>query len=80
MDPIERQAFDISWQIQDACNPVAVVGEFHRQLLALSHLGMDHPTLEHHPALLIMLDKIGTLFDRDAIDAAYGQVLDVVKA
>lgn len=41
---------------------------------------MDHPTLEHHPALLIMLDKIGTLFDRDAIDAAYGQVLDVVKA
>ena len=65
MSPVELYAYRLAEEIQDACNPVAVIRAFSQQVAALSHGGLDHPTLEQHPAILAMLDKVNHLFGLD---------------
>ena len=55
-DPVQKQAASDGNAVQDACNLVAVVGCFHRHLLALHRSGVcgDDP---HQPSCLAGLHQ-----------------------
>ena len=60
-DPIQRQAAADGNAVQDACNLVAVVGCFHRQLLALHRGGIYGDDLINHPVSLAFVSKLNSL-------------------
>jgi hypothetical protein len=73
---VQKAAADAS-QVQDAVNLVAIVGCFHRHLLALSSSGVSGDDLINHPVAIAFVSKLNSLcrmnFDRemaafDAID------------
>ena len=45
----ERKAAADASEVQDACNLVAIVGCWHRHLLAMSHAGVGGDHLIPHP-------------------------------
>lgn len=76
-DEIVQKAAEDANAVQDACNLVAVVGCFHRHLLALRQAGVFGDDLLNHPVSLTFVSKLSSLcrmsFDRemaafDAID------------
>jgi hypothetical protein len=58
---VERKAADDAKQIQDACNLVAVVGCWHRHLLALHRAGIGGDNLVNHPTSLAFVSKLNSL-------------------
>lgn len=80
-DPIQQKAASDAKEVQDACNLVAVVGCFHRHLLALRGIGVCGDALNNHPISLAFTSKLNSLcrisFDRElaafeAIDKLVG--------
>lgn len=58
---VERQAAEDANQIQDACNLVAIVGCWHRHLLALHRIGIGGDHLINHPTSLAFISKLNSL-------------------
>lgn len=60
-DPVQKQAAADGNAVQDACNLVAVVGCFHRHLLALHRSGICGDDLINHPVSLSFVSKFNSL-------------------
>ena len=60
-DPLQQQAAADANAVQDACNLVAVVGCFHRHLLALHRSGVSGDDLNNHPVSLAFTSKLNSL-------------------
>ena len=60
-DPILQKAASDANAVQDACNLVAVVGCFHRHLLALHRNGICGDDLINHPVSLSFVSKLNSL-------------------
>ena len=58
---VERKAAEDANQIQDACNLVAIVGCWHRHLLALHRVGIGGDNLINHPTSLAFISKLNSL-------------------
>lgn len=61
VDPVQQKAASDGNAIQDACNLVAVVGCFHRHLLALHRSGVCGDDLSNHPVSLAFTSKLNSL-------------------
>lgn len=57
----ERQAATDANAVQDAVNIVAIVGCFHRHLLALHRSGVSGDNLNNHPVSLAFVSKLSSL-------------------
>lgn len=60
-DPIQQKAASDGNAVQDACNLVAVVGCFHRHLLALHRSGICSDDITNHPVSLAFVSKLNSL-------------------
>lgn len=58
---VERKAAQDANEVQDACNLVAIVGCWHRHLLAMSHAGIFGDNLINHPTSLAFVSKLNSL-------------------
>jgi len=58
---VERKAAQDANEVQDACNLVAIVGCWHRHLLAMSHTGIFGDNLINHPTSLAFVSKLNSL-------------------
>lgn len=67
-ETVQKAAIDANG-VQDACNIVAVVGCFHRHLLALHHADVCGDDLINHPVAIAFVSKLNSLcmmnFDRE---------------
>jgi len=72
---VERAAAVDANQVQDACNLVAIIGCWHKHLLALHRAGIGGDNLINHPTSLAFVSKLKSLcrmtLDREmaALDA-----------
>jgi hypothetical protein len=60
-NPVEQQAAQDANEIQDACNSIAIVGCWHRHLVAMSRAGIGGDNLINHPTSLAFLSKLNSL-------------------
>ena len=60
-DPVQQKAAAEANAVQDACNLVAVVGCFHRHLLALQRSGVCGDDLINHPVSIAFTSKLNSL-------------------
>lgn len=60
-DPVQQNAASDANAVQDACNLVAVVGYFHRHLLALHRSGVCGDDIINHPVSLAFTSKLNSL-------------------
>ena len=60
-DVIQQKAAADANEVQDACNLVAVVGCFHRHLLALHRAGICGDNLINHPVAITFVSKLNSL-------------------
>lgn len=58
---VEQKAAQDANAVQDACNLVAIVGCWHRHLLAMSHTGIFGDALINHPTSLAFVSKLVSL-------------------
>jgi hypothetical protein len=58
---LERKAAQDANEVQDACNLVAIIGCWHRHLLAMSHAGISGDNLINHPTSLAFVSKLNSL-------------------
>lgn len=58
---IQQAAAADALAVQDACNLVAVVGCFHRHLLALHKSGVSGDNLINHPVAIAFTSKLDSL-------------------
>ncbi len=58
---VEQKAARDANEIQDACNLTAIVGCWHRHLLAMSHTGIGGDNLINHPTSLAFVSKLNSL-------------------
>lgn len=61
VDPVQKQAATDGNAVQDACNLIAVVGCFHRHLIALHRSGVCGDDLSNHPVSLSFVSKLNSL-------------------
>lgn len=61
LDRPQVEAINAAYAMQDACNMVAIVGEWHSHLLALSAAGLDTRAICRHPSTMLMVDKLASL-------------------
>ena len=80
-DPVQKQAAADADAVQDACNLVAVVGCFHRPLLALHRSGICGDDLINHPVSLAFVSKLNSLcrMTTDREMAALGAIDQIGK-
>ena len=60
-DPVQKQAAADGNAVQAACNLVAVVGCFHRHLIALHRSGVCGDDIINHPVSLAFTSKLNSL-------------------
>ncbi len=60
-DPVQQQAAADGNAVQDACNLTAIVGCFHRHLLAMNRSGICGDDLINHPVALSFVSKFNSL-------------------
>lgn len=60
-ETVQRTAAAEANTIQDACNLVAIVGVFHRHLLALQRSGTCGDELINHPVSIAFASKLNSL-------------------
>jgi hypothetical protein len=59
-DVIQQKAAADANEVQNACNLVAVVGCFHRHLVALHRAGIDGDNLMNHPIAISFTSKLNS--------------------
>jgi len=57
----ERQAAHYAAEVQDGCNLIAIVGCFHRHLIAMRDSGVCGDRLINHPVVLAFISKLVAL-------------------
>jgi hypothetical protein len=57
----ERQAAHYAAEVQDGVNMIAIVGCFHRHLIAMRDSGVCGDNLNNHPASLAFISKLNAL-------------------
>ena len=57
---VQKAAADAN-AVQDACNLVAVIGCFHRHLVALHRSGVSGDDLINHPVAIAFVSKLNSL-------------------
>ena len=60
-DPIQQKAAADAHTVQDGVNVIAIVGCFHRHLLALHCSGIGGDDLNNHPVSLAFASKFNSL-------------------
>jgi hypothetical protein len=60
-DAVQQKAAADANAVQDGCNIVAIVGAFHRHLLALHQAGVFGDDLNNHPISLAFVSKLVSL-------------------
>ncbi len=60
-DPVQQKAADDANPVQDGVNLIAMVGCFHRHLLALSRSGISCDDLNNPPVSLAFVSKMNSL-------------------
>jgi hypothetical protein len=60
-DPVQQKAASDANAVQDGVNLVAIVGSFHRHLLALHRSGISGDDLINHPVSLAFTSKLNSL-------------------
>lgn len=60
-DPVQQKAAADANAVQDGVNLVAIVGCFHRHLLALHRAGICGDDLINHPVSLAFVSKLNSL-------------------
>ncbi len=60
-DEVQMAAAADALAVQDACNIVAIVGAFQRQLLALHRSGICGDDLINHPVAIAFTSKLNSL-------------------
>ena len=60
-DPVQQKAADDAHAVQDGVNLVAIIGCFHRHLLALHRSGVCGDNLINHPVSLAFSSKLNSL-------------------
>lgn len=60
-DPAQQAAASDANAVQDGCNIVAIVGAFHRHLLALHQSNVYGDDLINHPFVLAFVSKLNSL-------------------
>jgi hypothetical protein len=60
-DPVQQKAASDANAVQCACNLIAIVGAFHRHLLALHRAGVFGDNLNNHPIALAFISKLVSL-------------------
>ena len=60
-DEVQRKAASDADAVQSGVNIVAIVGSFHRHLLALKHSGVCGDQLFNHPVALSFTSKLNSL-------------------
>ena len=80
-DPVQKHAAADANAVQDACNLTAVVGCFHRHLLALHRSGVCGDDLINHPVSLSFVSKLNSLcrMTTDREMAALGAIDQIEK-
>ena len=80
-NPVQQQAAADAKAVQDACNLVAVVGCFHRHLLALHRSGVCGDDITNHPVALSFVSKLNSLcrMTTDREMAALGAIDQIRK-
>ena len=80
-DPVQQKAAVDANAVQDACNLVAVVGCFHRHLLALHRSGVCGDDIINHPVSLAFTSKFNSLcrMTTDREMAALGAIDQIEK-
>jgi len=76
MTTLEQQAYTLSLDCQDACNPVAVANHFARLTTELFHENQNMDAIRNHPALCLFVDKLHSMFNDD-FSANYAKVQEV---
>lgn len=61
MSPAVNSAAQDASAVQDAVNLIAIVGCFHRHLLALRQSGLGGDNLNNHPVSLTFVSKLNSL-------------------
>ena len=57
----ERQAAHYAIEVQDGVNIIAIVGAFHRHLIAMRNSGICGDNLNNHPVSLAFTSKLNAL-------------------
>jgi hypothetical protein len=57
----ERQAAHYANEVQDGCNLIAIVGCFHRHLIAMRDAGVCGDALNNHPVTIAFASKLSAL-------------------
>ncbi len=57
----ERKAASDANAVQDGCNLIAIVGAFHRHLLAMRDSGICGDNLINHPVAVAFISKLNAL-------------------
>jgi len=60
-DPIQQKAASDANAVQCGCNLLAIVGAFHRHLLALHEARVFGDDLNNHPVALAFVSKLNSL-------------------
>jgi hypothetical protein len=58
---VEKQAAYYAAEVQDGCNLIAIVGCFHRHLIAMRDNGVCGDNLNNHPVTLAFVSKLNAL-------------------
>lgn len=64
----ESQVCHTCYSIQDACNFMPVCAELLNVLVNLKKAGVNHQMLQHHPAVIILVDKINDMMGRPDLE------------
>ena len=57
----EQQAAHYAAEVQDGCNMIAIVGCFHRHLIAMRDNGVCGDNLNNHPVTIAFISKLNAL-------------------
>lgn len=57
----EQRAAKDANEVQDGCNLIAIVGAFHRHLLAMQDAGVCGDRLNNHPVTIAFTSKLNAL-------------------
>ena len=58
---VERKAAKDANEVQDGCNAIAIVGAFHRHLIAMRDSGVCGDRLNNHPVSIAFVSKLNAL-------------------
>lgn len=79
LERANRAAAQTALAVQNACNPIAVLAEWHKQMMAIQHAGAEgNQWPNSHAAMMVFLDKMNDLCSRPN-GSAMGKVFEACE-